>query len=352
MQSINLKSIKRENVKAIFNAIAIADTVSRAAVSEATGLSLMTVGKVADALLDLGIVRQSKVSKNAAGRRTGVLSLHPDFCSFVLDFTATPFTFAVLTADLKLCEEIPYSINGLFTFEENVSLFLEEAAAYLASHQKKTCMGIGVALPAPLDPASDCARVDAKSPLYGLPIATKVRQAFPSLPVYFDAAVHAAARSNVMDVPGYDKQGILYCFAADGYIHGAIFQNGSILRGAHGAAGNFGAMALSRGRTLASAVRAENPVRENACEIAKMLHNVILTMDPDTIALESELPSSTNVFIDLIKEELCSQYGYTEGTLPSFAYSQCPYRHAYRGLALKIREEYLYRATVGEDCTP
>ena len=39
-----------------------------------------------------------------------------------------------------------------------------------------------------------------------------------------------------------------------------------------------------------------------------MLHNVIQTVDPDTVAFESELPGSTNAFIDLLKEELCTLF--------------------------------------------
>ncbi len=349
MQSINQKSIRWESVKSIFNVIADAEKISRADIAEATGLSLMTVGKIADTLTELGIVRQSKESRNAAGRRAGILSLSPNYCALILDFTGAVLSFSVLTAGLHLHKEIPCSYNGSFTYEENIGLFLKEAQAYMASLDTCTCMGIGVVLPAPLDHRNGCACVDARSPLYGLPIAAKVRQAFPALPVYFETSVYAAAISNVLDVSEHADQVILYCFTADGCVQGAISQGGVILRGAHGVAGNFGRMALSRGRTLASAIRKENPIRDNAAEIAKMLHNVILTVDPDTVALESELPGSTNAFIDLLKEELCTQYGYTEDTLPLFKYSQCPYRHAHRGLALQIREAYLYREIIGED---
>ena len=46
LERINLSSIKKESVRAIFNAITGKDQISRAEIAEITGLSLMTVGKV------------------------------------------------------------------------------------------------------------------------------------------------------------------------------------------------------------------------------------------------------------------------------------------------------------------
>ncbi|MBE6599562.1 MAG: hypothetical protein E7638_08985 [Ruminococcaceae bacterium] len=53
MKNISLQSIKWESVRSIFSIIAERDTVSRAEIAEGTGLSLVTVGKAADALLGM-----------------------------------------------------------------------------------------------------------------------------------------------------------------------------------------------------------------------------------------------------------------------------------------------------------
>ena len=60
MNNISLKSIKYESIKAIINSISEADRISRAEISEKTDLSLVTVGKIADALLERNVVTQIK----------------------------------------------------------------------------------------------------------------------------------------------------------------------------------------------------------------------------------------------------------------------------------------------------
>ena len=87
MERINLSSIKKESVRAIFHAITGKDQISRAEIAELTGLSLMTVGKVVDALLERHVIIQSKEIKNMAGRRAGLVSLNTDKFFMIIDLT-------------------------------------------------------------------------------------------------------------------------------------------------------------------------------------------------------------------------------------------------------------------------
>lgn len=349
MQEISLKSMKWENVKAIFRAIADADMISRADISDRTELSLMTVGKVADALLDLGIVRQVKQQKNVAGRRAGILSLNSERYAMILDLGDHAFSMIVLGADLRPVKQFTYMTNDDFTFAENLSLFLKDAAAYLIANIPPTaCLGIGVSLPAPYEEQTDRILTDAHSPFSGIRIKEMIRSAFPDVPILIDDAVNAAAASNAYDIPQAENVLMLYCSIADKCVKGALWDTGRLVRGAHSHAGNYGHMMLSRGRTLNSAIRADNTNEDNAAEIAKLVHNIILTVDPHTIVLNSSLPGSADVFGDLVKEELCAQYGYTEGTLPHFSYGHAACRHAHRGLAIRLREDDLYRMIFGE----
>ena len=96
MQNISLKSIKWESIKAIFNSISAAEKISRADISAETGLSLMTVGKVADALLNMHIVSQAKASAGTAGRRAGMLSINSTPYAVILDLTSPNFHMSVI----------------------------------------------------------------------------------------------------------------------------------------------------------------------------------------------------------------------------------------------------------------
>lgn len=63
MERVSLYSIMSDSIKNIYSIISESDNISRLEISRKTSLSLMTVGKVVDSLLELGVIRQIK--KNA-----------------------------------------------------------------------------------------------------------------------------------------------------------------------------------------------------------------------------------------------------------------------------------------------
>lgn len=63
MEKNILSTIKYDSVREILESKARHEKISRAEIAAETGLSLMTVGKVADALLELDIVVQSKETR-------------------------------------------------------------------------------------------------------------------------------------------------------------------------------------------------------------------------------------------------------------------------------------------------
>ena len=129
MNNISLRSIKYESIKAIFTSIADSEKISRAEISEKTGLSLVTIGKIADALLDLDIISQVKEVRPQAGRRAGMLSVNENKFALILDFTSYEFRYAVLDLRLSMTEKSQYQYRNELTFEENLGCFLAETKA-------------------------------------------------------------------------------------------------------------------------------------------------------------------------------------------------------------------------------
>ena len=64
MEKYSLGSIKRDSIRRVFAVIEKEESVSRLAISKETGLSLMTVGKIADAFAE------KKLQALSAERRT------------------------------------------------------------------------------------------------------------------------------------------------------------------------------------------------------------------------------------------------------------------------------------------
>ena len=112
MNNITLKSIKCESIKSIFSSIADAE------ISAKTDLSLVTVGKVADALLDMNIVCQVKEVKPQAGRRAGLLGVNPDKFAVILDITSYDFRVSVLDLRLHLVEKYIFNHKQEMLYED------------------------------------------------------------------------------------------------------------------------------------------------------------------------------------------------------------------------------------------
>lgn len=72
-------SLKPDSVIDIFNAAVSASKLTRAELAERCGLSVMTVGKAADALVSLRVLRQGLSGSSSSGRRSRVLSVSPDW---------------------------------------------------------------------------------------------------------------------------------------------------------------------------------------------------------------------------------------------------------------------------------
>ena len=75
---------------AVFEAISASGEVSRAALSEMTGFSLMTVGKVVDKLISCGIVTEKKLTGGGVGRKSGICALDKARGMILFDLTDTP----------------------------------------------------------------------------------------------------------------------------------------------------------------------------------------------------------------------------------------------------------------------
>ena len=120
MNSTTLKSIKWESVNAIFSTIAESQVISRAEIADATGLSLVTVGKVADALLERNILHQEKEIRTSAGRRAGLLTLNANRFAIIFDLSCKDFRLSVIDLRLQLVEKLKYHYKADRFYEENL----------------------------------------------------------------------------------------------------------------------------------------------------------------------------------------------------------------------------------------
>ncbi|MBO7148748.1 MAG: winged helix-turn-helix domain-containing protein [Clostridia bacterium] len=113
MEDFGLDRIRQESIKRIFSCIPEDRHISRLEISEKTGLSLMTVGKITDALLEKGTVTYAKSEGGGVGRKAKHISLSDEKKLIVLALHKEKIKLVILSLTLEKLGELE------FTFEKN-----------------------------------------------------------------------------------------------------------------------------------------------------------------------------------------------------------------------------------------
>ncbi|MFA6947834.1 MAG: hypothetical protein WCQ72_02525 [Eubacteriales bacterium] len=127
--------VRSPNALAVFTALSDGEGHTRSDIASRTGLSLMTVGKVADALFCAGIVGQCKQSTDEVGRKPRIIMLTRRCCVMLVTLntvgeaeemsgSAISFTADVLAPSGKSLHNYTYVCNNELTADENYAAFL------------------------------------------------------------------------------------------------------------------------------------------------------------------------------------------------------------------------------------
>ncbi|MBE6658385.1 MAG: ROK family protein [Ruminococcaceae bacterium] len=343
MERINLSSIKKESVRAIFNAITGKDQISRAEIAEITGLSLMTVGKVADALLERRVIIQSKEIKNVAGRRAGLVSLNTDKFFMIIDLTSRNMSMTVMNIALNIVDKIVYEYNSDFYYEENLYIFMKNVKIYvLRNLDMAEAAGIGVVLPGTYVPDTDTV-VSSRVPELAKTHVRAIIEDVLRYPVgMLEKDVLTAAASNLADLEKEDVSSVAYVCIGE-TISGALISGGEILQGREAYAGDIGRMPTEDHGTLQALFDARGLREETVAELARALAYEIMLFDPDIVLIENCTGGKMEQFRPLLVNRICRTAGFSEDRLPEIRILETGVRHAYRGLAIRMRSAWIQK---------
>lgn len=303
MEKFSQQQIKWENMRAVFSAIAKAGSISRAEIAARTGLSLMTVGKLVEALDACGIAEQVKDERITAGRTARLVTLHPAWHMFVLDLTVCDFRMTVLDLAGNTIEEIVYPYDDALFCEENLVLFLRNLPIYqMQQTDPDFCLGTGVLLPGAYDTEHD-RMLGSNIPLH---VPLNPRQTLtPLLPgpaLTLMADVQAAALSSGVNAQKGEEPQLW--LSLERPVCGAIMLNGNPYLGAHHGSGRFGEITVGTNFTLDEAMLTLTDPTERGTVVAIALYTLISALDPASIRIEAREPIFDNVFLDALHGRL------------------------------------------------
>ncbi len=347
MKNTALKNIKYESIKSIFTAIATSEKISRARISDKTGLSIVTIGKIVDALVALDAVREVKEARQQAGRRAGVLSVNKSKYILILDITSYNFSFSLLDLSLSLIEKIDRRYISTVGYQDNIDSFFREALSHLNKHYSlDNCIGVGISLPAPYDSEKDCVRSYKVPEIVTLPILATAKRYFKDTVVFAESHVSSAARANLTKIDEYMDKSIIYFYISERDVCGAHLINGEVISGK--GAQDFGNIRLDLDITLRERISVCKNESDCAKILAGVIYNLTKTVSPHTLIMEYDTAFSSDNLNNLIKDTLLGKYRLSLDDMPEFITPSCQLRNSHSGIALSICEMWLKSLIFGE----
>ena len=145
---------RRENLLSCFGALCEYSAMTRADLAAATDLSIMTTGKIADAMIESGVLLEEKLPGTGAGRRPGTLLFGAKPTFLVLDLSSRRFSAHILSPALQAKEVCLHDYNDIFPFDDNLLIFLN--ALRRACNTDKNALPYLAVITAPEDDKRQC----------------------------------------------------------------------------------------------------------------------------------------------------------------------------------------------------
>ena len=158
MAKLSLKSIKRENARMILEAIARKRHITKLEISEETGLSLMTVGKIVNILGASGIIVHGKNVAQKVGRRAEVLRIRYDWLIPVFEISSRVFKFYITDLEGNVLDKVEYRCTAepQYISSEFIHFLTRTLELLKQGYKNKKALGIGVAIAGVYDAENDC----------------------------------------------------------------------------------------------------------------------------------------------------------------------------------------------------
>lgn len=230
--------LREENLKVILNLLWSRRTISRADLARETGLSRSTVSSIVATLLQRGLVTERGAGGSRGGRPPVILGFDDDRYT-ALGVELDTDTITVLHTNLRGAilairrADFPVGDDPAGSLALTAELVREIVTP---THPMERVLGLGVALPCPVDPLTTAATANLLCPRWDGVLVAPILSAATSLPVLVEKAATAGALAEQWwgaEVCGED----LVYVVAGSCVDAGFVVRGDVYRGTNGAAG-------------------------------------------------------------------------------------------------------------------
>jgi len=240
--TLGVRRVREANLSRTLNLIHQTGSISRAAIARATGLSATTVSLLVNVLLESGFVHESGLGKSSGGRPPILIEFNYSFRYLLgIDMGATHLTVVLmnLAGEVATRRYQRYDVAHAPAGTVEAMLSLVERTITDAGQSLATVLGMGIAVPAPLEGDQLDRPSSVILPTWdGFNLIGALQQAL-TLPIYVENDANAGAIAEKWWGKGTEHDNMAYIKLGTG-VGGGLITNGAIYRGDGGTAGEIG----------------------------------------------------------------------------------------------------------------
>jgi predicted NBD/HSP70 family sugar kinase len=245
-QIITSSGMRSINQSAILEIIRSESPTSRTHISQKLGISLPTVMRIVDELIEVGFVRPTSETEWSGGRRRPLLEFNAQGNAVVgIDLGGGTMYGAIadIGGNLLAEMEIPFVEIPHDRYLDAIIGLIDTMLSHKALAGRKV-LGIGVGAPGPTLHREGVVMQSASLNWKNFPLKQKLSEKY-DLPIIVENDINLAALGELWFGAGKGLQNF-YVLASGGGIGSAIVINGAIYRGAHEYAGEIANMLPGR----------------------------------------------------------------------------------------------------------
>lgn len=236
----------QNNTKLVLNAIRSAGEMSRAQAAEATGMSIVTVGRIADELIERNVLREQE-KDGGIGRPPRVLSLNKEhlLCPSVF-LDRDRLYLGLVTPAGQLSVQSSHAIPDQAMSPDRVlPWMIHQLRAFLSDHQGMGFRStVGVVVPGIVDITRGEMEFSANFRWRDIPVVRQLEQALPGYHFVLENDTKAIALAEHSFGTCSGCRNMVVLNLSDG-IGAAVILNGEIYRGKDNMAGEIGHITLN-----------------------------------------------------------------------------------------------------------
>ena len=338
-------NLKSESILEIFQAATSKNRISRAEIAKITGLSVVTVGKVADALLSLKILRQTVSLDGVRGRKSRVLSVSGSIYIVVYNLAAAVYSVHICDLTLRTTDTFSYHPNPDYFADENSHFFFEQAACYVSEKINiQKCCGCAILTPGDYDDYTDRILSPRSPQLTGLAIRSIFEEySFGMVPPVIGdirrftvGTIHSAMGKNTNILCVFlDKQDISSCYLQ----YGDSVENLRFCK--------FGNVGAGGGKTVEDFICRNPDVDQALTVLSNTLYWIFSVVPIDKIVLTGSLYADPGALTILIRERIAGIRPDQDSGLPEVLGIDCRVA-AVHNAAQSIKEKWFLKNILGE----